>query len=383
MQKNNTILLLLPFDPESGVSGRKCDAIKGIVNMHSRIGLNVKLLPLEPKALAFNKEFSYLPNWFKIISALSASLPMRIWNKYYYFLIENFAKIICSSLNVKFIFACTMWPITSKMARCFSLKTGLKYIIQEHRTDFARRYINDKESLQLHLEPLKEAAFVQGLTSCHLEAIKNVIPSLNLEYLHLPIPDEFFIKNPIKKPDTSNIVFGAWTNWRELKRLDLLLDAFISFTNTGGKGELQIAGPIVSKRDKLKIQSIPSSVRKKITFKGALGRSDLKKFIDQCDICIIPSDYETFALAAAEALSRGVPVLTTRCGGPESFIVEGLNGNTINTDNINELSTAMLSAVNWRKTMRSENIISLAKEQFSVETISSKLSKQYSKYKIY
>jgi glycosyltransferase involved in cell wall biosynthesis len=40
------------------------------------------------------------------------------------------------------------------------------------------------------------------------------------------------------------------------------------------------------------------------------------------DIFILPSLVETFSVVCAEALVSGVPVLVTRCGGPEGFVDE-------------------------------------------------------------
>jgi glycosyltransferase involved in cell wall biosynthesis len=38
---------------------------------------------------------------------------------------------------------------------------------------------------------------------------------------------------------------------------------------------------------------------------------------------VLPSQYETFGVVEAEALSVGVPVIATRCGDPEYIIQQG------------------------------------------------------------
>lgn len=48
--------------------------------------------------------------------------------------------------------------------------------------------------------------------------------------------------------------------------------------------------------------------------------------LGRVDLVVVPSDGEPFSMIALEALAAGVPVLATRGGGPEDFIVPGRNG---------------------------------------------------------
>lgn len=46
----------------------------------------------------------------------------------------------------------------------------------------------------------------------------------------------------------------------------------------------------------------------------------------RCDCWILPSSTEGFGLPGLEAGACGVPVIATRCGGPEDYISDGVNG---------------------------------------------------------
>ena len=44
------------------------------------------------------------------------------------------------------------------------------------------------------------------------------------------------------------------------------------------------------------------------------------------DVLVCASREEGFSLAVAEAMAAGVPVVATRCGGPEELICDGVSG---------------------------------------------------------
>ena len=57
-----------------------------------------------------------------------------------------------------------------------------------------------------------------------------------------------------------------------------------------------------------------------VFFHGLVAHDQVGDFFDRADIFICNSKVETFSVACAEALMHGVPVLSTRCGGPEEYI---------------------------------------------------------------
>ena len=43
----------------------------------------------------------------------------------------------------------------------------------------------------------------------------------------------------------------------------------------------------------------------------------LIKVYEECDCFVLPSAGETFGVVYVEAMAAGLPVIATRCGGPE------------------------------------------------------------------
>ncbi len=63
-----------------------------------------------------------------------------------------------------------------------------------------------------------------------------------------------------------------------------------------------------------------------ITFEGELGSRELLAFYQKLDVLLIPSFQEGHAIVGVEAMACGVPVVSTRCGGPEGYIQNNYNG---------------------------------------------------------
>lgn len=53
---------------------------------------------------------------------------------------------------------------------------------------------------------------------------------------------------------------------------------------------------------------------------------DSTGLLSNVDVVVVPFEHESFSLIALEALLAGVPVIAMRGGGPEDFIVDGVNG---------------------------------------------------------
>ena len=63
-------------------------------------------------------------------------------------------------------------------------------------------------------------------------------------------------------------------------------------------------------------------IAENVRFLGAQPRAEVAEALVKSSALVVSSSAETFCVAAAEALSAGRPVISTRCGGPEDFLSE-------------------------------------------------------------
>ena len=85
---------------------------------------------------------------------------------------------------------------------------------------------------------------------------------------------------------------------------------------------------------------------------------NIHDFLNSLDIFVLPSITEGFSLSTVEAISCGLPVVVTRCGGPEEIVTENLNGIIVKTHSENELAKAILKLIN----IESEKLRSMKEE---------------------
>jgi D-inositol-3-phosphate glycosyltransferase len=65
----------------------------------------------------------------------------------------------------------------------------------------------------------------------------------------------------------------------------------------------------------LKSLSADLGIADRVSFTGPVGHDVLPLYYSAADVCVVPSYYESFGLAALEAMACGTPVIASRVGG--------------------------------------------------------------------
>jgi glycosyltransferase involved in cell wall biosynthesis len=83
-----------------------------------------------------------------------------------------------------------------------------------------------------------------------------------------------------------------------------------------------------------------------ITFIGNLPL--VEEILTGADLFLLPSETESFGLAALEALSCEVPVIATAVGGLPEVVVEGENGHLLPVGDVEAMAAAAIALLRDR-----------------------------------
>ncbi|MBI5451154.1 MAG: glycosyltransferase family 4 protein [Gammaproteobacteria bacterium] len=68
---------------------------------------------------------------------------------------------------------------------------------------------------------------------------------------------------------------------------------------------------------------------------------DVSSFMDGMDIFLLTSSSEGFSIVVIEAMTQGLPVVATRCGGPEEIITDKVDGLLIEAGDVEGIAAAL------------------------------------------
>jgi GalNAc-alpha-(1->4)-GalNAc-alpha-(1->3)-diNAcBac-PP-undecaprenol alpha-1,4-N-acetyl-D-galactosaminyltransferase len=153
--------------------------------------------------------------------------------------------------------------------------------------------------------------------------------------------------NPITTPDpvTATTQLLATPSLIAIGRLhpqkgfDLLLKAFHRIQAKYPDWQITILGegPMRSELEDLRSQL---KLTDRVHLPGLV--SNVRDYLGQADLFVMPSRFEGFPMALCEAMACGLPVLAADClSGPRDIVDDGINGMLVTTENIDALAAGL------------------------------------------
>ena len=125
--------------------------------------------------------------------------------------------------------------------------------------------------------------------------------------------------------EEKNILFVG--RLEPLKGLDVLFRAVAALEDLDNI-TLNVVGGDENSEEKARLQTLASRMKltQNVRFIGSVRQDELPLHYNAADVCVLPSHYESFGLAALEAAACGRPVVASEVGGLPAIVRNGSTG---------------------------------------------------------
>ena len=137
--------------------------------------------------------------------------------------------------------------------------------------------------------------------------------------------------------DQQNILFVG--RLEPLKGLDSLLKAVASLEDPSSV-VLSVVGGDENSQEKARLQTLATRMKmtQSVRFVGSVEQDELPYHYNAADVCVLPSHYESFGLAALEASACGRPVVASDVGGLPTIVNSGKSGYLVPPNKSDEMA---------------------------------------------
>jgi N-acetyl-alpha-D-glucosaminyl L-malate synthase BshA len=137
------------------------------------------------------------------------------------------------------------------------------------------------------------------------------------------------------------------SNFRKVKRIDDIIRVFYEIQKEIPATLMMVGeGP---EKESAEILSEKLGIEDKVKFLGNSGEID--KILCFSDLFLLPSETESFGLAALEAMASGVPVISSNTGGIPEVNIHGVSGYLSNVGDIESMKENALQILKDDKTL--------------------------------
>ena len=217
---------------------------------------------------------------------------------------------------------------------------GVPLVLQEHSGPF-EMHLDTEDKRRAVSRAVAHARSVVAVSDGLARRIREAVgTNTRVDVMPNLVRTDLFRARP-PADSHGNIRLVTVSALRPRKGLDILLRAVAELRarNCVARAEIIGDGPI---RPALESLILELGIGDVVTLTGHLTRTAVAERLASAHLYVCPSLHETFGLAAAEALSVGRPVVSTRCGGPESFVSEAC-GALVPVENPSAMADAILA----------------------------------------
>ncbi len=255
---------------------------------------------------------------------------------------------------------------------------GIPYIISEHFTGYFPADGQYKGFLLKKLSAFGvrgssavitvSKSLVENMRRAGLASNYRIIPNVvdttvfNVAEDYAPMPDEF------------TFLHVSLLNEKQ-KNISGIINSFSRVNKTFPTAKLVMAG---EGEDKVLLQkhSEKLGIGNAVSFIGYKSNEEIARLMQKSGAVVLFSNFESQSIVLLEALCCGIPVISSKCGGPEEYVTSQ-NGLLVEIGNEKQLADAMIQMVKNRAQYNSVEIRKSVVDMVSKDNVAQKIMEVY------
>lgn len=191
--------------------------------------------------------------------------------------------------------------------------------------------LNESNAVTAVSESLKKSTYEHFNTNREIHVIPNFVPPANKEYLS-PCQRSKYATRQEK-------ILCHISNFRPVKRVEDVVKVF-QLVNEKVPSKLLLVG---DGPDRLLAERTCRAlgIEDRVIFTGKIVGTE--RVLEMCDAFLLPSETESFGLAALEAMAVGVPVISSNTGGIPEVNQHGFSGYLSNVGDVEDMAKNAIS----------------------------------------
>jgi glycosyltransferase involved in cell wall biosynthesis len=247
-------------------------------------------------------------------------------------------------------------------------------VISEHWTAFPRRILSRGKIYQARAI-FRWADVVLPVSHALQESLEQHGVRARFQVFPNVVDDELFRFVPRISKSGETIRLLTVTSLVKHKGVYSLFRALSNIVWEGRRWHLDIVGD-GGEANEHSLMVLKLGLASNVTFHGQLPKKKVAQLMQHADLFVLPSLVETFSVATAEALVSGLPVVVTRCGGPEEFVTTD-SGIVVQPDDPMALALALTETIERLPTFDRSGIAKEARERFGATHVGALLYELY------
>lgn len=294
-------------------------------------GVKVGLVYYEPRSLGKFSINKIKENYFQVSSSNENGLSvvrLHGWNPYLQSSMGGLVWSFISELLVKRYISIhgspdlihahnAIWAgyVAKRTNKCL----GIPYVITEHSGGFLSGKISAFQK-SFAKDVYSKASEVITVSATLAASLETLLIGRSHTTVYNCVDTEYFTLPPLPREQRS-FSFLAVAHLTENKGIDVLIKAFaLKFSNRPDV-RLTIGGDGPKKQDLISLVT-SLGIKDKVLFLGALTRDNVREAMWNSNALVVSSFHETFGIVLIEAMATGIPVIATRCGGPNNIVTK-------------------------------------------------------------